>query len=180
MLKYIEDYYDKVHERFPDLEMWEIEKILKHGMQSFFTLTGRGADLFIKSPKNNFFMYCGKAFNSDTLFYRYQAVKLRIKYRLKYSFKKPLWDGNYYLGLTEEEYNKYMPKKSGRYKYKVTFDKVKLYKIKEENYIQPSNKYFFAIKFDEEAGWTKELENFSTRNITLYAKRNKEGKIEEI
>ena len=31
-LRYIEDYYEKVHERFPDLEMWEIEKILKHGI----------------------------------------------------------------------------------------------------------------------------------------------------
>ena len=32
-IKYIEDYYDKIKERFPDLEMWEIEKILKHGFQ---------------------------------------------------------------------------------------------------------------------------------------------------
>jgi hypothetical protein len=66
-LRYIEDYYDKVKERFPDLEMWEIDKILKHGMQSFFTLNANGADVIIKSAHNSFVMYFGKLFNNNTV-----------------------------------------------------------------------------------------------------------------
>ena len=66
-LRYIEDYYEKVHERFPDLEMWEIEKILKHGMQSFSILNARGADIIIKSAHNSFTMYFGKLFNNKEI-----------------------------------------------------------------------------------------------------------------
>ena len=83
-LRYIEDYYEKVHERFPDLEMWEIEKILKHGMQTFSILNSRGADIIIKSAHNSFTMYFGKLFNNKEIRYRYADLKWRIKYRLKY------------------------------------------------------------------------------------------------
>lgn len=83
-LRYIEDYYEKVHERFPDLEMWEIEKILKHGMQTFSILNSRGADIIIKSAHNSFTMYFGKLFNNKEIGYRYANLKWRIKYRLKY------------------------------------------------------------------------------------------------
>lgn len=50
-IKRIEDYYDEVQNRFPDLTRQEIDKILKHGMRSFFTLNARGADVLIKSDK---------------------------------------------------------------------------------------------------------------------------------
>lgn len=180
MLKYIEDYYEKVHEKFPDLEIWEIEKILKHGMQSFFMLNNNGADVLIRSPRNKFCIYVGKSFVNKTIFYRYQALKLRIKYRLKYKLKTKSWNGYYYLGLTEEQYNKYIPKKKGRYKYKINLDSLTALKVKEETYIFPNNKYFFAIKMDEEKGWSISLDGMSSRNLTLYAKRDINGKIVEI
>lgn len=74
-LKYIDDYYDKIHERFPDLEMWEIQKILEHGFRSFFTLNSKGADVIIKSPHNAFIMYFGKLFNRKELSTRYFFLK---------------------------------------------------------------------------------------------------------
>ena len=111
-LRYIEDYYEKVHERFPDLEMWEIEKILKHGMQTFSILNSRGADIIIKSA--------------------------HIKYRLKYWLNNKVWDGNYYFALTQEEYDKYIPKKKGRKK--ATFDYIKAFKIKEEACMRKNTK----------------------------------------
>ena len=115
-LRYIEDYYEKVHERFPDLEMWEIEKILKHGMQTFSILNSRGADIIIKSAHNSFTMYFGKLFNNKEIRYKYANLKWRIKYRLKYWLHNKVWDGNYYFVLTQEEYDKYIPKKKGRKK----------------------------------------------------------------
>ena len=97
-LRYIEDYYEKVHERFPDLEMWEIEKILKHGMQTFSILNSRGADIIIKSAHNSFTMYFGKLFNNKEIvliigerkskknekFYYYRLEKFKFNFIKKY------------------------------------------------------------------------------------------------
>lgn len=177
-LRYIEDYYDKVKERFPDLEMWEIEKILKHGMQSFFMLNAKGADVIIKSAHNSFVMYFGKLFNNNTVAWKYYTIKWRIKLRLKYLLKKPIWDGYYYFGLTEEDYNKYIPKKKGRYKKKIIFDNIYAYKIKEEAFLFHKAKYFFRLKVDTDEGFTFKRETYATRNLDLIAKRDNTGKIQ--
>ena len=174
-LRYIEDYYEKVHERFPDLEMWEIEKILKHGMQTFSILNARGADIIIKSAHNSFTMYFGKLFNNKEIGYRYANLKWRIKYRLKYWLHNKVWDGNYYFVLTQEEYDKYIPKKKGRKK--ITLDYIKAFKIKEEACLRKDSKYLFKLTGEKDGGCVITKEHFSTRNISLIATRNSEGKM---
>ena len=176
-LKYIEDYYDKIKERFPDLEMWEIEKILKHGMQSFFWLNANGGDVIIKSPKNGFTMYFGKLFNNMDLRGRYYNIKWKIKLRIKYLGKKPIWDGYYYFGLSEEEYQRLIPKKNGRIKNKITFETMQAFKIKEEAFLMKPWKYFFRLKEDEDTGLVFRKKNYSTRNIDLVAIRDSTGNI---
>ena len=174
-IKYIEDYYDKIKERFPDLEMWEIEKILKHGFQSFAQVQFRGADVLIKGT-SSFSMYFGKLFHYKEVFMKYADLKRRIKIRLKYARLNPVWDGNYYFGLTEEEYKKYIPDKKGRKL--CTFDNILIYKIKEEALLPKRQKYFFRLRGEEESKVCVRKENFSTRNISLIAVRNSDGKIE--
>lgn len=74
-LKRIEDYYDQILEHFPDLERDDMEKILKHGFQSFYMLNSRGADVCIKSPKRRMVMYFGKMFNKQELIGAYYNIK---------------------------------------------------------------------------------------------------------
>lgn len=179
-IKYAEDYYDKIKERFPDLEMWEIDKIVKHGMQSLFMLNANGADVTINGGSASFVMYFGKLFRHKEFTIKYQTIKQRIKYRLKYKLKKPIWDGYYYFGLTEEDYKKYIPEKKGRIKNKITFDRILAYKIPEESFLIYPAKYFFKLKVDEEEGFTILKENYSTRNIELFAIRDKNKKIQYI
>lgn len=177
-IKYIEDYYEKVHERFPDLEMWEIDKILKHGMQSFFMINARGGDVIVKS--RDFVMYFGKLFNNKELRTKYALLKWRIKHRLKYRLNNKIWDGNYYFGLSQEEYDKYIPKKKGRIKKKVVFENIHAFKIKEECMLNLNKKYFFRLFNIEDGKMTIRKENFATRSFELIAKRTGEGKIEYV
>ena len=177
-LRYIEDYYDKIKERFPDLETWEIEKILKHGMQSFFWVNSRGGDVIIKSPKNRFTMYFGKMFNNMDLRGKYYNIKWKIKLRILYLAKKPIWDGYYYFGLSEEEYQRLIPEKSGRIKSKIEFEKIQAFKIKEEAFLFKPWKYIFRLKETEDQGLVFKAENYSTRNIDLIAIRDSTGKIQ--
>lgn len=180
-LKYIEDYYDAIKERFPDLEISEIERILKHGFRSFYTVNNHGADVIIKSPKLfGFTMYFGKLFNNKQYTSLYSTIKYRIKYRIQYKRKKPIWDGYYYFGLTEEENEKYIPKKKGRFKNKIVFEELSLYKIVDEVFLTKRYKYFYKIKMDKDSGFFLKEKNLATRNIELIAIRDKENKIQMI
>lgn len=68
-IRTVEYYYDKVQEKFPDVERWEIDKILKYGMRSFYTHNLYGGDVLLKSPY--FTLYSGKMFGSNLVFYHY-------------------------------------------------------------------------------------------------------------
>lgn len=177
-IKYIEDYYDKVKERYPDLEMWEIKKILDHGMRSFFTLNAKGADVIIKSSHNSFIMYFGKLFFDKLTTWRYYTIKWRIKLRIKYLHKQPKWDGYYYFGLTEEDFKHYISPKKGRIKQKIAFDEICAYKIKEEAFLFRNAKYFFRLKEKDDEGLVFKRQNYLTRNIDLIAVRDNKGKIQ--
>ena len=80
--------------------------------------------------------------------------------------------------MTEEDYNKYIPKKKGRIKKKITFEKMQAYKIKEETFLYKYGKYFFRMKVEEDKGLIFVEHDYSTRNIELIAIRDKDGKIQ--
>ena len=177
-IKRVEDYYDKVKEKFPDLETWEIEKILKHGFQSLFVLNNNGGDVMIRSSRG-FIMYFGNLFADKEKWWKYRMLKWKIKLRMNYFNSKVVWDGNYYFGLTEEEYEKLIPKKKGRYKNKITFPEIKAYKIKEEACLPYQMKYLFKLTDEKDRGISFKEENYSTRNIELIAIKDKNGKMQE-
>ena len=60
-IKKINDYYDAVQEKFPDLDRKEIEKILKHGLRSFYMINLLGGDVLFKNK--TYTMYVGALFN---------------------------------------------------------------------------------------------------------------------
>lgn len=178
-IRRIEDYYDKIKEKYPDLEVWEIEKILKHGFQSLYTLNKNGADVCIRD-KSSFLIYFGRLFFNKDSWFRYSYLKNKIKLRINYLHKKPVWDGNYYFSLSEEEYEEWIPKKSGRYKQKIEFPELHLFKIQEEAKLLFRNKYLFKLTGEEDQGLAITKKNYSTRNIELIAIREKNGKYKEI
>lgn len=87
-----------------------------------------------------------------------------------------MWNGLYYFGLTEEEYQKYIPKdKSGRIKNKIKFTDIWLYKICEEWFNDRKIRYVYSVPIKEEQGLTIHLDELETRNISLVAKRDKQN-----
>lgn len=170
-LKYIEDYYDKVHEYFPDLTKEDYMIIVTRGFMSLDTVCRFGADVFLKSGKWGFSVLFGKLFTDKKLYWKYQNIKWRIKCRINYFAKHLPWDGKYYFALTEEEYQKYIPKKSGRYKNKIEIPNVYISKIKDEFNFYYMKKYLFCLTGMEDIGCCKNID-VSSRNITLISKRN--------
>lgn len=60
-----EKYYKQVQERFPELSIKQIDKIVKYGLRSFVGHNAIGGDVFLKS--NYLAAYCGKLFFNKTI-----------------------------------------------------------------------------------------------------------------
>lgn len=181
-LAYPEKYYDKVKERFPNLTYREIDTIIKFGLRSLFINCGYGGDILLRAPY--FTMYIGKIFRDEHFFNKYKILKESIKLRIKYKRAKTQWDGYYYFGLTEEQFQEYLSnfkntgmgnKSKGRRKYKITFKDIILYKLLDECRLHKKYKHIFKIKFDLDVGFNVFKQEYTTRNAQyiLIKKDNK-------
>lgn len=154
-IRRIEDYYDRIKEKFPELTEKQISKILTFGFRSFYTCNLYGGDVLSKSPYLT--VYCGKTFVDTLKFLKYREMKLRIKLRVKYKRNKTKWDGYYYFGLNDEdfEYYKSQMKKpgKGRRRLKFHFKKIKLHKIIEEVLLSKKFNHVFRIPYPLDAGF---------------------------
>ncbi len=179
-IREIGDYYDKVQEKFPDINKKEIEKILNYGMRSFYMHNLYGADVLLKS--RYFTLYSGKIFDSNLVFYKYWRLKNKIKLRIKYKRNKERYNGEYYFGMTDKEFENYNSQFSsrGRRRQKVKLEHVYAYKILEECILDRAKKHFFLIKYPEDMGFTWYRKEAETRNIQYIYKRNSKNQIESI
>lgn len=176
--RYVDDYVDRVHERFPKISKKAIKRILQFGLKSFYTHNLYGGDVLLKSPY--FTLYSGRMFRSNLVFYKYWKIKYKIKFRIKYKRDKKQYDGYYYFGLSEEEYQDYKSqvKKSGRRRQKFTFKKVYAYKLLDECLLDRKNKHFFRFEFPTDVGFTFYKTDYSIKNFDYIAKRNSDKSIE--
>lgn len=144
----LKDYLEQIYAEFPDLPQKTIVEILEHGYRDFYTLNNRGGDIIVKNIRLfPFSAYFGKLFLNEELQTKYFMQKYKIKIRLKYQLErrtKP-WDGYYYFGLTQEEYDTLIPKKSGRFKNKINFGRRTICKAKRESCFLQKIKYVYRI-----------------------------------
>lgn len=102
-------------------------------------------------------------------------LKHRIKLRLTYNYTLQEFDGLYYFGLDDSEYDVF--KKDQNYKTKVLFRNIRLYKIKEESFLNKSKTHFFKVVKPVDLGFSYIEEKLNTRNYKEIAYRDNKGKI---
>jgi len=122
-------------------------------------------------------MYVGEMFKSNKAFGKYWHIKMALKLRIKDKRKKTPFDGNYYIGISEDDYQKYNLAKKGRKK--VEFDKVYVFRLLEEAELYENYKYFYKVPLDAKA-YKKVMENYQPTSMQLVAKRNNKGIIESV
>ena len=61
VLKKITDYYDILHEEYPEVSMSDLKKSLNAGWKGLYMLNSAGADVLLERQK--FWMYIGKLTN---------------------------------------------------------------------------------------------------------------------
>lgn len=176
----IDDYVDKVAEKFPTIPKKSIRKILEFGSRSFYANTYYGGDVLLKSPY--FTLYCGRVFKDNLLFYSYWKLKFKIKYRILYARRKTQYDGYYYFGLSENEYEIYKKqlKSKTKRRQKITFDTIYIYKILDECILHRHHIHFFKIPVKTDGKFCIKLTDFTTRDFEYLGKRSGDQSIEYI
>lgn len=171
----VEDYYDKIKEKFPELSIKQIDEIVKYGMRSFYNFNAYGADVCIKTKYICF--YIGRFFRDSNIFAEYWRKKKMIKNRILYKMSKKRWDGYYYFGLNDEEFNKYKESigDSGRRRKKITFSNIYTFKLLEDVKVY-NYSHIFRIKYPIEVNWEEYFKEYTTRNFDYILKRNKNTK----
>lgn len=175
MVKELEDYLDIIQNKYPHISRVELKKILEYGFNTMYMLTKRGADIQVHN--NNYTAYCGRMFLDDYKRVLYNNVKSRIKLRLMYGYAQEIYNGVYYFGLSEAEWDFYQSQITSKRRNKVKFLNLKLYKIKEECFLDKSKVYFFELNYPIDVGWVFTKDEIKTRNFKYFAKRDLRGKI---
>lgn len=162
-IKTVKDYVDQVHQKFPELQKEEINKILLYGFKMFYSVNRFGGDVMISDKRNNkFLMYTGKLFTRFDLYYKYSLIKYSIKYRILDRRKKNEWDGFYYFGMTDEMYRFYESQEDESIK---IFENIMLYRLLDEVKMHNQYKYYFKVKYFEYKGYKFFLENYETSDV---------------
>lgn len=144
--KYIKDYYEAVQEKFPEVCISDIKKILNFGWKSLYLHNSYGGDTFINDK--DIWCYIGYLKRNPLDHYFYYIKKLALRIRVLYKKKKIQYDGYYYFALTEKQYQEYLAQKNkrGRKKKHFTFTNIMCYQILDECKVTESGcKYIFKI-----------------------------------
>lgn len=171
-IKYVKDYVDEVHKKFPELKREEINKILLHGFKSYFSLNNFGGDVLFKDDKNKFLMYTGFLYKNYELYYKYSLFKQAVKLRVFDRWAKNQWDGYYYFGMTDEMYKFYESQEDEEVK---IYENIMLFRLLDELKTYNQYKHYFKVKYPEYKGYKFFLENYETSNAEYIYRRSSNG-----
>lgn len=146
--KYISDYYQEMHQKFPKVPISDIKKILNFSWKSLYLHNSYGGDTFITD--RNLWCYIGHLKKDSIKYFLYYIKKLSIKLRVLYKRNKIEWNGYYYFALSDKQYQEYINQKNrrGRPRKSFTFSNIFLYQILDECKIQEHyKKYIFKVPY---------------------------------
>lgn len=171
-VKTIKDYYDIIQEKFPQVDMADIKRILQFGWKSVYLHNSYGGDVSIRD--GNLWCYMGFLPKDSIKYFNKYVKKLCLKIRVLYKRRKIPWDGYYYFALTTPQYEKYQAQKhkKGRPKKYFNFENLVLYKILDECKVREhSNRYIFRIPYLSDIGLTFYLKEARLENPELIIER---------
>ena len=171
--KTVKDYLPAAQELFPEMDLSDLTKILNHGFRVMYMFNSFGADTLITDHEN--WIYIGMLSRDSVKFFHYYKMKMIKKLRLFYKLKKLKWNGYYYFGLNEPQYQYYMSQHNakGRKRRMFDFGNLVIYKIFDEcNLHSSASKYIFKVPMITDLGFARFKKNFKTDKAELILTRD--------
>ena len=174
-IKKIDDYYEQMYEKYPNVPKQDIRRILQFGWKSLYLHNSYGGDVIIRDQST--FIYFGRLMKSPLSWFNYYKRKLSIKVAVLFKRRnkdKP-WNGCYYFGLSKTQGEEYFAQihRRGRKKKYFTFGPIILYKIKEECITREADKpYIFEVAMNADLGYHIFKRSFRTGDSKLILTRD--------
>lgn len=171
-LKKAQDYYEALFDLYPDVPKRDIKRIMQFGLKSFLLHNNYGGDVLLQNP--SLWLYCGKLMKDSIRYFEYYKRKMIIKIRINHKRFEIPWDGYYYFGLLESQYQKYLNQKNkrGRPKKHFDFGNVLLYRYFDECNLRNSSAVaIFRISLQSDFGLSLYKPNFKTDKAELILER---------
>lgn len=184
MIKTIDDYVDKIHEKYNFLDKKTIRHIIRHGLLTYCSHNNHGRDIHIENDK--FSMYTGSVFKDFPNNIRYVTRKRINKLRYRHCVEKPPYSGEYYFGLSEQEYQDYIKAYEPLAKKRLNescliktcfLKKIRFFKLLKECQTHAYYKYHFAYKLPFEEGYIIDEENIEIDNYRMVSYRDEDNQI---
>lgn len=172
-IKTINDYYDIMYSKFPDVPKDDIKKILNHGWKAFYQINSVGAD--VSTADKDFWCYVGFLQKNSLKYFRYYIKKLVLKLRIMGKRTKVLWNGYYYFALSDKQFDQYLEqqKAKGRKRKWFNYGNQILFKsLNDCRLTQFNKKYIFKVPFISSIGDRFYKENFISRDAELIEVRD--------
>ena len=171
-LKKVQDYYEELYKLYPKVPKRDIKRIMQFGLKSFLMHNNYGGDVLIQSP--TMWLYCGKLMKDSVKYFEYYKRKMIIKLRINHKRLGIPWDGYYYFGLYESQYEEYLSQKKrrGRPKKHFNYGNVVLYKYFDECNLRNSGAIaIFKIALGSDFGLSLYKTDFKTDKAELVLER---------
>lgn len=149
MVKLLEDYIDRIQEKFPEFTKEELKNILKFGLLRYTDAMKHGADVILLNNKEDVYTArCGKVAPNALAHYKMFISKWRMKVRRLFKYRKLKWDGYYYIGLTENQH-KSVKKRGNKY----VFENIYMVKLLDELHHIKHIKHIWRVPWPTDCGW---------------------------
>lgn len=181
MIKKVNDYIQELKEEFPEISIKDIKRSVNYGWRMFYYYNLRGCDTIFNSQKYKYWIYCGELTKDSVKHFNYYKRMLRRKLRVLYNKKVKEWDGYYYIGLTDSEYNQLIPKSKGRKKKNFYFYNKVLLKVKDEAMLFYSwSKYIIRFKYPIDVGYSLFKPKLKCEYPEIVVQKSRPSKFEDI
>ena len=183
MLKSVKDYLPDLVTQFPTVPPEDIKRAVEYGWRMLYFYNLRGCDTLISSTKHKYWFYCGELTKDSIKHFNYYRRMLRRKLRVLYSKKNKEWDGYYYIGLTDDEYEsivKAHSKKGRKKKNFIFYNKFGLKVFDEAKVFYSWAKYIIRYKYITDMGYIFFKDKMNCKNLEVVLIKDKPSTFKDI
>jgi len=158
-------FIDDVWKKFPDLTRTEVKKLLAHGFRRMHSSIKYGCAISLQVKKYiNCIAHIGVIYlNPEKQIKEYSARRDK-KFRKIEGWKKPLFDGYYYIGLNDTAFEDWI-KVNKKARTTLNFANILPRRIQEEIYYKAKHLHVFKFQRKTFKGWSYWVENLKLRNV---------------
>lgn len=167
----INDIIDEIHEKYSDFTKAELKKIIVHGFTRMHSSIKFGCAISISSKRYDCLAYIGSLSLIPEKQIREYSIRRDRKLRKIDGWKKPVFDGYYYIGLNPTGFERWVEdNKTSRSI--VRFSKVIPRRLQEELYYKAKKVYVFRFKRDTFKGYAYWADELNIRNLEYLGESN--------